>query len=116
MRPGVGVRKQLPGVLAVCALALASCGSSSAPTPTPTVSGTLSFDQTAALANNSGGAGTIQEADPFFACGSTTATYAAEIVTSGIQNAKVRMEWGDVVPGLQAYASGKVTGLNFGTT
>jgi hypothetical protein len=107
---------QLSGVLAACALALAACGSSSAPTPAPTVSGVLGFDQTAALANNSGGSGTIQKADPFFACGSTTQTYAAEIVTSGIQNAKVRMEWGDVVPGLQAYASGKVTGLSFGTT
>ncbi|HEY7283326.1 MAG TPA: hypothetical protein VID47_17225 [Actinomycetota bacterium] len=108
--------RRLFGVLVVCVLGMTACGSSAPPAPTPVVSGILGFDQRAALADNSVGSGTIQKADPFFACGSTTATYAAEIVTSGIQNAKVRMEWGDVVPGLQTYASGKVTGLAFGTT
>ena len=98
-------------------LMLAGCSNSNTnQEPTPLVSGILGFDQTSALVTDSNGGLAIPKADPFFACGSTTDTYAAEIVTNGIQNAHVRYEWGDVVPGLQAFASGTVSAINFGTT
>ena len=98
--------------LAACiGVIMASCGKSeAAKPPPPKVNGIVGFDENQAVPAN----GSIPKADPFFACGSRTASYAAEIVTSGPSNAKVRFEWGDVVPGHQAYASGTVTQLNFG--
>ncbi len=98
----------------VLALVSAACTSSSAATHTPVVSGVLAFDQSAALQNNTVFTGKIPQADPFFSCGSSSATYAAEIVINGPTNAKVPYEWGDVVPGLQAYAAGTVSELHFG--
>jgi hypothetical protein len=99
---------------AIVALATAACTGSSASTRKPVVGGILGFDQGPALQHDTVFTGKIPDADSFFACGSSTATYAAEIVTAGPTNARVRYEWGDVVPGLQAYASGTVSRVHFG--
>jgi hypothetical protein len=100
--------------VAVVALGMAACSGSSASTRKPVVGGILGFDQGPALENDTALTGKIPDADPFFSCGSSTATFATEIVTSGPTNAKVRYEWGDVIPGLQAYGAGTVSQLHFG--
>ncbi len=107
------MRFRLLAALFGVAVLTAACSNGES-APEPKVNGILSFDETFTGIHNSLDTGTIPQADPFFACGSRTASYAAEIVTSGPSNAKVRFEWGDVVPGHQAYASGTVTQLNFG--
>jgi hypothetical protein len=99
------------------AMALVACTGSSANTRKPVIGGVLGFDQGPALQADTQFTGKVPKADPFFTCGSSTATYAAEIVSSGISgalNAKVRYEWGEIIPGLQAFASGTVTQLHFG--
>jgi uncharacterized membrane protein SpoIIM required for sporulation len=70
--------------------------------PAPKVGGIVSFDENAtSLAN-----GTIPKADPFFACGSTTAGFGTELLSTSPNLAHVRYEWGDVIPGQQMYEVG----------
>jgi len=97
--------------LAALALVMAACSKSS--TPVPVVHGTLGFDETTAVQTDTLGSGTFPTANSFFSCGTSTATFATEILTNPL-HAKVRFEWGDVVPGLQAFASGSVTDLSIG--
>ncbi len=104
---------QLIGLGAATTLLVVGCSSGTPAPPAPVVGGIVGFDQRTAVLNDSSQTGAIPTADEFMACGSSTSTFAAEIVTSGPTNAKVRYEWGQVVPGVQAMASGKVLGLTF---
>jgi hypothetical protein len=90
----------------VMALLAAACGSSSS-TPKPVVSGSVGFDQNTATTSN----GTIPQADPFFACGSSDKTFGTELLQTRPDLAKVANEWGDVVPGKEMLATGTVTNV-----
>jgi hypothetical protein len=102
--------------VASVALLLAACGSGGTPAPTPVVPQILGFDKGSAFTHDALGGTSIQKADPVSSCGSATQTYAADILANGPSGASVRYEWGDVVPGLQVFASGPVRDLTFNTT
>jgi hypothetical protein len=109
-----GVR--VASVVLAAALVAPACGGGAPAQPLPVVPQILGFDQTRAFPHDAEGGTTVATADPLFACGSATETYAADVLTNGPSGAAVRYEWGDVVPGLQVYATGHVQGLSFGTT
>jgi hypothetical protein len=79
------------GLLALALLA-AACGKSSTSNKV-VVGGGVGFDQAAAGAKN----GPYPKADPLYACGSNTNTFAAELATTSATQAKVQREWGDVI-------------------
>src|SRR2546428_4461649 len=90
------VRRLLIVAASVVAVAT-SCSSTSQ--PAPKVQGILSFDENAASLANS----PIPKADPFFNCGSASAGFGTELLTTSPQNAHVRYEWGDIIPGKRMY-------------
>jgi hypothetical protein len=74
----------------------------------------LEFEQTAALAAN--GAIPPVPAEPLEeareSCGSSTATWGSELLTTSPKNIKVPNEWGDIVPGKEVMVSGTVHNLS----
>jgi len=112
-----GVRIRVGAAIAAAAVVLAGCSSGGGTsTPAPVVPQILGFDRNTAFPHDTLGATSIQKADPVLSCGSSTETYAADILANGPSGATTRYEWGDVVPGLQAYATGPVNDVTFGTT
>ena len=110
----------MAGAASAAVLVLAACssggggGSISGPSARPpVVDGVLGFDRDTAVDHDTQGTGTFRTASPVFSCGSATDTYAADLITNGPGKAHVRYEWGDVAPGLQAYAAGTVNGVAF---
>jgi hypothetical protein len=102
-----GVR--LIALVAFTAVVAASCSSGSS-TPQPKVVGVVGFDELATANANA----PIEKADPFFNCGSTSAGFGTELLTTSPQNAHVRYEWGDIVPGKQMYEVGTASGTVVG--
>jgi hypothetical protein len=70
----------------------------------------LEFEQAGALAAN--GAIPPVPAEPLEeareSCGSSTATWGSELLTTSLKNIKVPNEWGDIVPGKEMMVSGTV--------
>ncbi len=93
--------------LAACiGVIMASCGKSeAAKPPPPKVNGIVGFDENQAVPAN----GSIPKADPFFACGSETEAFGTELLDVPPNQARVRNEWGDIVPGKQMYEVGTAT-------
>ncbi len=119
-RSDLRVRGRVAGAATAALVLLAACsaGGGGKPAPTgsrPRIDGYLGFDRTAAVDHDTQGFGGYPTADPMLSCGSDTQTYAADLVTAGPAKANVRNEWGEVRKGLQAYASGFVSNLHFGT-
>ena len=90
-------------------LALVAAGCGKAAQPKPVVGGAVGFDQSAAVAQN----GPLPIANAGIACGSETATFGTELLTTSPNNAKVLNEWGEVVPGAPMSVAGSVTALTF---
>jgi len=77
-----------------------------------TVGAPLGFNQPVVVEDN----GQIPTADPGLVCGSTTQGLGeALLAAANPATSKVTREWGDVIPGKQMYAAGKVTDLMYST-
>jgi hypothetical protein len=100
----------------VFVITMAACSGGGSTPPTPVVPQILGFDRATALDHDRQSFSRFATADPVLSCGSATGTYAADILTNGPSGASVRYEWGDVVPGLQVEASGRVHDIAFGTS
>jgi hypothetical protein len=97
------------GVLAtflLLAVALPACAKKTTAIP---VGGNVGFNQDYASTVN----GPIPAAQPGYSCGSETAEFAAELVDTAPNKAKVMKEWGDVVPGKQMFISGTIKNIVF---
>jgi hypothetical protein len=103
MTPRGAVERVLLAAVSTLILAgvLAACSSTSAQ-PKPSVSGILSFDQIQAARANE----PVATADPNFACGGSEAFGQELVRLANPALAKVRSEWGDVVPGKQVFITG----------
>ena len=96
---------------ALCAIALVAVACSKGTSiPPPEVQGNVGFDQNQAVLADD----LPQKADPFFACGSETAAFGTEILTTRPDQAKVGNEWGDVVPGKEVFATGEASTVKVG--
>jgi hypothetical protein len=101
--------RALAAVGAITALVSTACSSGNGASAR-NVGALVGFDETAASNANS----PIITADPFFACGSQTATFGTELLNTSPKLAKVRFEWGDIEPGKQMYEVGTASSVVVG--
>ncbi len=96
-------------VAAAFGLLAAACSKGSS-APPPKIGPLVGFDETATANAN----GVIPLAEPFFNCGSTSQAFGTELLNSAPNKAKVRYEWGQIIPGQQMYEVGTASGTVVG--
>jgi len=95
-------------VIAVLGMVLVGCNKGTT-SSAPTVDGAVGFDVTQATALN----GPIPSAEPGIVCGSQTDAFGTELLKKSPLNARVRNEWGEVVPGHLMAVSGTIAKIVF---